>query len=281
MPPITLAFITDLETIDDDIKTMEAYINANISEGYVLDGLQRLNTLKRAFANSPNIFNKEKIILLNIIIAESEDKLLYRMITLNNGQKPMTPRHQIEILTQELFDFDEFQMSVQTEKERSYNIIRGSFNLGDISRGYLAFFTNSVHIENDKFIGEKMDQILVGKILDTDIAEQKLEFKNVLQIVDRLSADGDIKNWLKTPNNFIGFCVGIKASYKIMESISLDDFRNGIELFELSFKSINPSKVKLGKYRRELVKLFIDKFEEYSLLSENDLSSIFFEETVS
>ena len=45
------------------------------------------------------------------------DRLLYRMITLNNGQKPMTARHQIEILASNIFDFDSLPILSVTEKE--------------------------------------------------------------------------------------------------------------------------------------------------------------------
>ena len=46
------------------------------------------------------------ILYANLLICESMDRLLYRMITLNNGQKPMSARHQIEILAGNIFDFD-------------------------------------------------------------------------------------------------------------------------------------------------------------------------------
>ena len=163
MPPITIAFVNSEK---EEIKDINKYIEDNISKAYILDGIQRLNTLKRAQEQLG--FDFDKKLLLNIIISQSKDMLLYRMITLNNGQKPMTPRHQIEILTQELFDFKDLDIDIQTEKERSEKIVRGAFNLGDISRGYLAFLTDNVHNENTKIIGEKMDQILVGRILDSN-----------------------------------------------------------------------------------------------------------------
>ncbi len=100
MPPITLAFVEKDKIIDNPSE----YINSKISEGYILDGLQRLNALK-SVCNDEN-FPKKKFMYLNIIISETQDKLLYRMITLNNGQKPMTPRHQIEILSKSFFNFD-------------------------------------------------------------------------------------------------------------------------------------------------------------------------------
>lgn len=47
------------------------------------------------------------------------DRLLYRMITLNNGQKPMSARHQIEILASNMFDFDKLPILAVSEKNKS------------------------------------------------------------------------------------------------------------------------------------------------------------------
>jgi len=206
MPPVTIAFVADEISSITDIS---GFVKDNIFEAYILDGIQRLNTLKRASSQSE--FDENKELLLNIIISPSKDMLLYRMITLNNGQKPMTPRHQIEILTQELFDFSDLEIDVQSEKERSEQVKRGAFNLGDISRGYLAFLTDSVHNENSKIIGEKMDQILVGRILDSNIPNSEIEFNDTLKLIDSLTNNNERnKKWFKTSNNLIGFCVGIK-----------------------------------------------------------------------
>ena len=139
MPPITIAFVHNPADFVDktDIDELQRFVNDHINEGYILDGLQRINTLNRA--SSDPSFPVDRPILLNIIIAENEDKLLYRMITLNNGQKPMSPRHQIEILTQELFDFTNYpNLSVQTEKEKSIASIKDSYSVADISKAYLA-----------------------------------------------------------------------------------------------------------------------------------------------
>ncbi len=39
------------------------------------------------------------------------------MVTLNNGQKPMTARHQIEILAESIYDFTAYSFKIITEKE--------------------------------------------------------------------------------------------------------------------------------------------------------------------
>lgn len=45
-----------------------------------------LNTMKR-IANDDK-FPKDRMLYCNILICNSMDRLLYRMITLNNGQRP-------------------------------------------------------------------------------------------------------------------------------------------------------------------------------------------------
>ena len=47
------------------------------------------------------------------------DRLLYRMITLNNGQKPMTARHQIEILASNIFDFGTYRFSDYRKRSKN------------------------------------------------------------------------------------------------------------------------------------------------------------------
>ncbi|MES3041177.1 MAG: hypothetical protein V4730_08495 [Pseudomonadota bacterium] len=266
MPPITIAFVDKKSTDLSKEINFEAFVNKNLDNAYILDGMQRLNTLKSA--SDDEGFNPSRIAYLNIIVANNQDKLLYRMITLNNGQKPMTPRHQIEILTAEMFDFSKLEnIAVQSEKERADKIIRGAFNLGDISRGYLSFLTDNVNNENNKIIDEKMDEILVSRVLDARDNNVTLKFEDIIALIDRLSADPSCKNWFKVNNNLIGFCVGIKTSYSNLISVSSQDFADALELFETGFDSINASKVNLGKFRRQLSCEFI---KNYSVLSRHD-----------
>lgn len=278
MPPLTIAFVDkdgrDLSKVDD----IEDFVNGNLDKGYILDGMQRLNTLKSASESEG--FDKNRVAYLNLIVAENQDKLLYRMITLNNGQKPMTPRHQIEILTAEMFDFSGLEnISVQTEKERARKTIRGAFNLGDISRGYLAFLTNNVNNENNKIIDEKMDEILVSRVLDSRDSSGDLKFQDVLSLIDALSLDNSAKKWFKINNNLIGFCVGVKKSYETLDDLRASDFAESLDLFEEAFDAINASKVNLGKYRRQLSCEFVRNYTELSGFDEDDLTEYFVEFT--
>jgi len=275
MPPITFAMIDDPKA-KFDLSSLQKYVNENVEKGFILDGIQRLNTLQRA-SESEN-FNPKTLLYVNIIICNSEDKLLYRMITLNNGQRPMTPRHQVEILTANAFNFKKLGIPIQTEKERAERIIRNSFNKGDFVRGYLGFITDSVNIENDKIIDSKMNDLLVSKIMDNEPKNYDIKFEDIATLIGKYSKDNELFNWFKNTNNLIGFCVGVKKTYKILAKLKIDEFKNNVETFENAFKSLNPSKIKLGKYRRELLSLYLGKFKEYCDYDEDQLLEVFADE---
>jgi hypothetical protein len=276
MPPLTLAFINKEKTITE-LEELNLYVEQNIKHGFILDGIQRLNTLKRA--SEKDEFNKEKKIFFNIIVAENKDKLLYRMITLNNGQKGMTPRHQIEILTKELFDFSKLGIQIQTEKDKATHQIRNSFSYGDIAKGYMAFLTNNVNNENSKIIEEKMDEILVGRILDNDISQNKIEFYDIITFVDKHSKNNYCLSWFQTVNNFIGFCVGFNNSFELLNQLESEELETQLKKFESGFKALNPSKINLGKFRRELSRAFIADFERSIHYGVHELEEFFFDLT--
>jgi len=276
MPPLTLAFVNNSTQIND-LNDLNKFIEKNISHGFILDGIQRLNTLERA--SQKENFNLSKEIFFNVILAENKDKLLYRMITLNNGQKGMTPRHQIEILTKELFDFKQLNIKVQTEKEKAEKPIKDAFSLGDIAKGYMAFLTNNVNNENSKIIEEKMDEILVGRILDNDISKNQIEFYDIIKFVDKHSKNKYCLTWLQTVNNFIGFTVGYNNSYEFLNNLGSEELEIELQKFENAFKTLNPSKINLGKFRRELSKEYIQNLSKYTSFSSDELDDLFFDLT--
>ena len=114
MPNITIAIKANQKMPEKDDIT-EQYINDSLDNAFILDGIQRLNTLNRIELSKLDL---SRSLYCNILISESMDRLLYRMITLNNGQKPMSARHQIEILASNIFDFDTLPILGITEKER-------------------------------------------------------------------------------------------------------------------------------------------------------------------
>lgn len=269
MPPITVALIHEFQQQSPTHHDITAFIIQNINEAFILDGIQRLNTLGRAAFNMD--FNPSRHLYINFIIANSRDKLLYRMITLNNGQKAMSARHQIEILADTFFDFDNMPLKLVPEKGNGRVRAPDTFKKADFVKGYIAYLSNSVNIDNQRIIEEKMDDLIASRIIDSDIPQKSKEFSDVINIINDFGATPYLRDWIRVQNNFIGFCVGASHSLTALEGISSEEMQENIESFEQVFSSINASKVSIGKYRRELVAEYIKNIETLAGKDEFDL----------
>ncbi|KAF2333779.1 hypothetical protein [Flavobacterium daemonense] len=264
MPAITIAYVD--ETINDKSTTDDVlnFFNTNFKESFVLDGIQRLNTLERL--RDSEYLDKKKKLYVNVIFSNSVDKLLYRMITLNNGQKPMTPRHQVEVMMAN-YNFEAMGIRVQSEKDRAEKIDQKSFNKSDLIQAYLAYMANSPLIDNKKIIEEKMNELLVSKIISADPVNNYSDFHNVLLAISKFQHNPVSLKWLKQANNLVGFAVGMRSSYELVLELTEEEFTETIQKFDKAFSDFNPSKIKLGKFRRELT---CEYFQRFSKLKEYD-----------
>ena len=269
MPPITIAMIYSFPERRRSKEYIEEFISGNIENAFVLDGIQRLNTLRRAALKAD--FDASRPIHVNFIIASSRDRLLYRMITLNNGQKPMSARHQIDVLADAFFDFDGIDLKLVAEKGKGRVRAPESFKKADFVKGYVAYLSGSVNIDNQKIIEEKMDELIASKIIDSDIPTSNVEFMDVVELINKFSKTDFLRDWIRSQNTFIGFCVGAKTSAVLLKSLKTDAIEKSVRNFEEAFSSINVSKVNLGKVRRELVSFYIQNYSALSKLDEFDL----------
>lgn len=269
MPPITLALIHSFPANRRSRTAVFDFIENNIAEAFVLDGIQRLSTLQRASTKAG--FSGKRPIHVNFVIAGSRDRLLYRMITLNNGQKPMSARHQIDVLADSFFDFDDVDLKLVAEKGKGRVRAPETFKKADFVKGYIAYLSGSVNIDNQKIIEEKMDELIASKIIDSNISTSKIEFADVVALINKLSQSGVLWEWIRNQNNFIGFCLGAKTSAPALEAAPLKMIEAAIQSFELAFSSVNVSKVNLGKARRESVANFMQHYEKLHKLDEYEL----------
>ena len=269
MPPITVALIHSFTSKKPGLTTVTDFISKHISNAFVLDGIQRLNTLKKASLKKE--FDRKRNIHINFVIAGSRDRLLYRMITLNNGQKPMSARHQIDVLADSFFEFNNVGLNLVAEKGSGRVRAPDTFKKADFVKGYVAYLSESVNVDNQKIIEEKMDELIASKIIDSDIPTSKIEFFDIVKLINKFSTSDILRDWIRIQNNFIGFCVGAKESAESLSKISVKNIEESINVFEEAFSSINVSKVNLGKVRRESVAQFIGGFEKYRNLEEYEL----------
>jgi hypothetical protein len=275
MPPITVALVTDQQF--DTLTQLGKFINDNIKEAFVLDGIQRLNTLARAATDLS--FNDDYNIYINFVLCDSVEKLLYRMITLNNGQRPMTPRHQVEIMIANVFNFKRLGIEVISEKDGVAGTGKKAFKKADLIQAYLAFMADSPIVDNKKIIEEKMDDLLVGRIMAAEPKKYHSSFKEFILLIVKFQKDADALKWMKIANNLVGFAVGARHSMDVLKNVSAEEFGKAVEIFDAAFGDFNPSRIKVGKYRRELACEFFKNFDVYREYDQEDLLSAFAELT--
>ncbi len=269
MPNITLAINIEGE-MPQKAELSENYIESKLPCAFVLDGIQRLNTMKR-IANDDK-FPKDRMLYCNILICNSMDRLLYRMITLNNGQRPMTARHQIEILASNIFDFDELPILAVTEKESKHQKKSDDRMSKEVLiKGYLAYISNSINIDNQKIIESKMNELIADQILESNIPKKKGEFKEVIGFINEQLENDKLSDWFRVPNNFIGFTAAMNRVFYFIRYIKIQDMEEKITVFEEAFSALDVSKIKLGMARRRLVQNYFENFEKLSECSVSKL----------
>lgn len=270
MPPLTIALIDNSNFQKFKKKEFESYIEKNISQGFVLDGIQRLNTLKRLEKNDNLV--RSRPLFLNILICKSKDNLLYRMVTLNNGQRAMSARHQIEILASNIYDFKGLPVHIVTEKEAKNKRYKYALKKADVISAYIAFLSNSLNLDSSKIIQTKMDDLIAKRILDSDITSDEIEYLDVIEQLTRL-ADGnyEVLKWFKNANNLTGFVVGAKKSFREIRNVSQDSFHDLIDVFEEAFRGINASKIRVATVRKKLSAELIGEISKYQDLDSDDM----------
>ena len=186
MPPIILA-VTDaygtvLDQLVNDIiakndpKTdwgqIDDFVSKAISEKeiLILDGLQRSLTLLGISENedllSENLSDfYGHTIRAEVYVGLSKTGILYRMLTLNTGQTPMSFRHQLEILYFDYIDNSDLPDGIEVLKEVEEKRARGSgrYKYTDVIDMFYAYSTGSA-MPYDK-------QALVGQLREMDFLD--------------------------------------------------------------------------------------------------------------
>ena len=272
MPPITLAFVRKTPAGLKTPASFQKYVQDNISHAFVLDGIQRLSTLKRAYDENKGALDSKQPLFVNVIVCRSMDNLLYRMITLNNGQRPMTTRHQIEILSANTFSSSNGDIVLSTEKSGARKR-RGVFAQADFVLGYMAFLSNSITVDSQKLIQEKLDQLIADKILERDPSISGVEFGAVTGKIAEFCELPSLDAWFKVSNNLIGFCAGARQGFGTLKDLDAGEFKEYVGSIEEALGQFDISKIKLGRIRRSAVSFCIRNIEKLRESSVSDLTA--------
>jgi hypothetical protein len=164
VPPIVLA-LSDKDFDPKkgfEEKQITEYISREQQRLIILDGLQRTFTIRDLFKDlesSQDVESLEKLssqkLRIEIYLGINKIGILYRMLTLNTGQTPMSMRHQIEILYSDYLEQDLGGITLLLESqdktpkeinEYKFKEIVEGFN-SYLDREYLPMDRNSV-LEN-------------------------------------------------------------------------------------------------------------------------------------
>lgn len=144
IPPIVLA----IDEINMGQETLDPEnIKGLLQKSMILDGLQRTFTIIEAYEDLRKNDEDTTEFLNSKLRAEvyagiNRFGILYRMLTLNTGQTPMTLRHQIEILYSS-YDLDIPDITLIKEVDGSIPRNIGEYKFQDIIDGFISYLQAS------------------------------------------------------------------------------------------------------------------------------------------
>lgn len=181
MPPIVLALKADA-----DVRNIETIIKEHKDDLVILDGLQRSYTIQDVVnelgfdSNAPALSNK---IRLEVYVGINKLGILYRMLTLNTGQTPMSTRHQIEIIYSDYLNHP-YNADIRLMREVDEATPRGlgEYRFRDIIEGFTSFLERDYLtlertdiLENIKSL-EKLATVDMGNTLFEDFLSTYHQF---------------------------------------------------------------------------------------------------------
>lgn len=178
--PVLAAKEDCLPPADDPEAFIEALSVISPEDIYIVDGLQRTNAIQQVIRSFEDEEEKEeflsRVLRVEIWPDISLSALTYRMILLNAGQKPMSLKHQLEVVSSALCDnltskFDR-TISIYREKDTARRSAAGEYQFSIIAAAFQAFIQKSPHIDVRNEVIAELSQIdaleVYGKSVNTD-----------------------------------------------------------------------------------------------------------------
>ena len=232
IPPIVLALAIEAKPKKDETdEVLVETINKNNEKLIILDGLQRTNTI-RDLVNElieKDDPEKEKILKgklrIEIYIGINKLGILYRMLTLNTGQTPMSSRHQIEIIYSDYIQSGVEGITLIKEVDGDTPNVEGEYKFRDIIEGFTSY------LDRDYLTIDRTD------ILDNIKSLEKLALEN--------KGSDLFLEFLKTYDTFVKKMNSIAQAWTFDES-GLEQKLTGQPFARTALKIFNKSQVMTG-----------------------------------
>lgn len=305
LPGITLAI--EFSKVDKYLELIEGNKFDEITsmliskeEIYILDGLQRTYIINDIIDEGGKI-NEEQKLLLEIWFEKEINHLIYRLIVLNSGQKPMSMRHQVELLFMTLKnsltkDIDGLELYL--EKDGQIRSRPKKFAFDRIVNAYYSFLTKSPETDRDNLVVKKLNEDDILSSTETELNDNYTSFKKYLNKYCELDSElfrvyngsselSNFKNWFSEENTMKAFFAAVSkfkidekrearmdsALDKLLKSLKGETAHNDI----IDFKQFNDIKSGIDSKKSNvgvaLRKTIMDGFREF-FMNEGDESFI-------
>ena len=174
------------------------------------------------------------MVLLEIWFESNINHLIYRLIVLNSGQKPMSMRHQIELLfitMRETLVTKVNGLKVLEEKDEDKRKSAKEFPFDRLVTAYKSYLTKTPEIDKDNIVAEKM---IESDILDSEeefLSESFQKFSTLLEsycLIDeqifRVYGGSDLNKF----RNFFADANVIISFFAALSKFSTDEKRKSI-----------------------------------------------------
>ena len=179
-----IPLLAEGEATGNWVKLQEKLLAGGVVD--ILDGLQRTYILHDIKEEGHDFLEGQEL-LAEFWLEEDLKNLIYRIIVLNAGQKPMSMRHQIELLFMSLKSYLEEKVDglrIYTERENTRRRSAKKFSLALIASGYHAYLTASAELKKDNIVASKM---LDSNALDASKDELGASFDQFVDYLEKLA----------------------------------------------------------------------------------------------
>ena len=175
LPPVVVAVNINLSTsienifLNKDLDRLTADFSAIASESvYVIDGLQRTNAIRQTLDELVGA-EKDAFLLrelrVEVWINIPFGAIAYRMLLLNAGQRPMSVKHQVEVLSSKLVDdlndipsLDIFRVGDTRRRTQP-----GQFSLAKLAQSFQAWLQGQPNLDLRNTV---MEELLAESAID-------------------------------------------------------------------------------------------------------------------
>jgi len=230
MPPLVLAFTGKVNKSHDSEKIVKYMIDHSESI-LILDGLQRTYTLIDAAdeisdAEELSLFHEYKL-RVEVYYNINKFGVLYRMLTLNTGQTPMSARHQIEMLYSDMLNTEVDGIKLISDMDGTARPSENEFLFKNVVEGFHSYMNrDELPIDRQELLENiKMLEKMSEESIDSDIFKEFLEcYIGVFQSLRNVTIDRNVSAEELSEYGIMGSPFGVNVSKVFSSSQALTGF---------------------------------------------------------